>query len=593
MSPSACRRASRWRTGYARSMDRLTIARALREIGLLLELQGGNPFKARAYERGARALEALGADLEPLVAQGRLTELPGVGSALAATIRELHLTGKSEQLDKLRDALPPGVLELSQVPGLSVPRIAALHQALGIASVEELRSALEAGRVQSVPGFGAKTEAKYLAALKQRETHAEQMLLHRATLEGHALLAHVQSGAGVMHAALAGALRRRAETVDRLVVAVSSDDPARALTHTAAYPPALQPVARTDERVTFRIARGLLVEAEAVAPSAFPALLHALTGAEGHRARLAARAREFGFTLDRAGLARAKGGRWLPIKSEADLYRHLGLPYLPPEVREETVDLETAAMRCETGLVEASDIQGMVHCHSTYSDGADTIEAMARAARAMGMRYMTLTDHSPTASYAGGLTVERLRRQWDEIAEAQERVQGLTILRGTECDILANGQLDYPDEILEQLDVVIASIHNRHRMDERQMTHRLVRAMRHPCFKIWGHALGRYVLRRPPIACRMEEVLDAAAESRVAIEVNGNPHRLDMEPRWQREALRRGLRFVVSTDAHSTAELQHLCYGLDMARRGLLTARDVLNTLPVHEFRRAVRPAGA
>jgi DNA polymerase (family 10) len=211
----------------------------------------------------------------------------------------------------------------------------------------------------------------------------------------------------------------------------------------------------------------------------------------------------------------------------------------------------------------------------------------------MGMRYITITDHSPTASYAGGLTLERLRRQWDEIARAQETVKGITILRGTESDILADGRLDYPDEVLEQLDIVIASVHNRHRMDEAQMTRRLVRAMRHPSFKVWGHALGRYVLRRPPIACRMEEVLDAAAESRVAIEVNGNPHRLDMEPRWQREARRRGLRFVVSTDAHSTAELQHLRFGIDMARRGLLAAADVLNTLPVLDFRQAVKPTGA
>jgi DNA polymerase (family 10) len=575
-------------------MDRLAIARALREIGLLLELQGGNPFKARAYERGARALEALGADLDPLVAQDRLTELPGIGSALAGTIRELHLTGRSEQLDRLRAALPPGAIELSQVPGLSVSRIAALHQTLGIASVDGLREALKTGRVRNVPGFGAKTEAKILAALQAREAHGEEMLLHRATAEGDALLAHVRTGTDVVHAELAGALRRRMETVDRLVIAVSSNAPERALAHVTAYPPALQPATSSGERVAFRVANGVLIEAEAVAPAAFPSLLHALTGSEGHRTRLAEHAGELGLVLDRAGLARAKGGRRLPIKSEADLYRHLGLPYLPPEVREDGVDLEAAAARCQTGgLVGASDIQGMVHCHSVYSDGADTIEAMARAARAMGMRYMTLTDHSPTASYAGGLTVERLRRQWDEIAKAQERVEGLTILRGTECDILADGRLDYPDEILEQLDVVIASIHNRHRMDEAQMTRRLVQAMRHPCFKIWGHALGRYVLRRPPIPCRMAEVLDAAAESRAAIEVNGNPNRLDMEPRWQHEALRRGLRFVVSTDAHSTAELYNLRYGIDMARRGLLTARDVLNTRSVDEFRQAVRPAGA
>jgi DNA polymerase (family 10) len=207
------------------------------------------------------------------------------------------------------------------------------------------------------------------------------------------------------------------------------------------------------------------------------------------------------------------------------------------------------------------------------------------------MRYITITDHSPTAAYAGGLAVDRLRRQWDEIARVQERVPGVTILRGTECDILADGRLDYPDEVLAQLDVVIASVHNRHRMDEAQMTRRLVVAMRHPLFKVWGHALGRYVLRRPPIACRVPEVLDAAAESRVAIEVNGNPHRLDLEPSWQREARRRGLRFVVSTDAHSTAELGHLRYGVYMARRGFLRAEDVLNALPVHAFRDAVRPA--
>jgi DNA polymerase (family 10) len=345
--------------------------------------------------------------------------------------------------------------------------------------------------------------------------------------------------------------------------------------------------------VTFRTASGLLVESEAVEPSAFPALLHALTGSEAHRARLSGRARDLDLVLDRRGLRRAKGGRRLPIQSEADLYRHLGLPYLPPEVREDAVDLEMAAARCrDGGLVQEPDIQGMVHCHTVYSDGTDTIEVMARAAQAMGMRYITITDHSPTASYAGGLTLERLRRQWDEIARAQETVKGITILRGTESDILADGRLDYPDEVLEQLDIVIASVHNRHRMDEAQMTRRLVRAMRHPSFKVWGHALGRYVLRRPPIACRMEEVLDAAAESRVAIEVNGNPHRLDMEPRWQREARRRGLRFVVSTDAHSTAELQHLRFGIDMARRGLLAAADVLNTLPVLDFRQAVKPTG-
>jgi DNA polymerase (family 10) len=575
-------------------MDRLAIARQLREIGLLLELQGGSPFKARAYERGSRALEALAADLGLLVDQDRLTEIPGIGRALAGTIRELHRTGRSEQLERLRAALPPGVLELHQVPGLTVPRIAALHQALGIASLQGLRAALEAGCVRAVRGFGEKTEAKLLAGLRRLEAQGERFLLHRATAEGEQLVAHVRSGPGVAQAELAGALRRREETVDRLVVAVAvgSADAAKALDHVTRYPAVLAPVSRAAGAVTLRLASGLLVDAEVAEPRALPGLLHALTGSEAHRARLGERARAHGLALDRWGLADPRSGR-RPIETEADLYHRLGLPYLPPEARDEAVDLDEAAARCGgADLVQESDIRGMVHCHTVYSDGADTVEVMARAAQALGMRYLTVTDHSPTASYAGGLSLDRLRRQWDEIARVQEKVAGLTILRGTESDILADGRLDYPDSVLEQLDVIIASIHNRHRMDEAQMTRRLVQAMRHPCFKIWGHALGRYVLRRPPIACRMEEVLDAAAESRVAIEVNGNPHRLDMEPRWQREAARRGLRFVVSTDAHSTAELRHLRYGIDMARRGLLGSADVLNTLPLPAFRRAVKPTG-
>jgi DNA polymerase (family 10) len=242
-------------------------------------------------------------------------------------------------------------------------------------------------------------------------------------------------------------------------------------------------------------------------------------------------------------------------------------------------------------LVEEGDIAGLVHCHTVYSDGADTVEAMVRAAKAMGKRYITITDHSPTAHYAGGLALDRLKRQWEEIARVQEKVKGITILRGTESDILQDGRLDYPDAVLAQLDVVIASIHNRHRMDADQMTRRLVAAMRNPFFKVWGHGLGRYVLSRPPIECRVEEVLDAAAGSRVAVEVNGDPRRLDLEPRWQREARRRGLRFVISTDAHSTRALGNVRWGVAMARRGWVRKGEVLNTLPVEQFRRAVRPA--
>jgi DNA polymerase (family 10) len=342
---------------------------------------------------------------------------------------------------------------------------------------------------------------------------------------------------------------------------------------------------------TVRLAAGLLADLHTAAPAAYAGLLHETTGSAAHRARLAQRAKEVGLELDRGGLVRLRNRRRCAVKSEADIYRHLGLPWMPPELREDAGEIEAAlAGELPAALLEEADIQGLVHCHTVYSDGRHTVEEMARAADEMGMKYITITDHSPTASYAGGLTLDRLKRQWEEIDRAQEKVR-TRLLRGTESDILADGSLDYPDAVLEKMDVVIASIHNRYRMDEAQMTRRVVAALRHPLFKVWGHALGRYVQRRPPIPLRMEEVLDAAAESRVAIEVNGDPHRLDLEPRWQREARRRGIPFVISTDAHSVRELRNVRWGVAMARRGWLARGDVLNTRGAEEFRQAVRPS--
>jgi DNA polymerase (family 10) len=347
--------------------------------------------------------------------------------------------------------------------------------------------------------------------------------------------------------------------------------------------------AAASERVLrARLAGGALVEARAVAPSAFPVALLRQTGSEGHLRKLEQVASFKQMTLAEEGLHRS--GRPLALDTESDVYRELGLPFVPPELREDRGEVEAAVRgTLPAPLLRLEDVRGMVHCHTVYSDGRNTIEEMARGAEELGMEYLTITDHSPLASYAGGLQVDRLRRQWDEIARVQANVR-VKLLRGTESDILADGALDYPDAVLDELDVIIASIHNRYRMDADQMTRRLVRTMRLPRFKVWGHALGRYVLRRPPIACRVEEVLDAAAESQVAIEINGNPHRLDLEPRWILEARERGLRFVVSTDAHSIAEMRNLRYGIDMARKGWLRKDDVLNTRDADAFRAAVRP---
>jgi DNA polymerase (family X) len=566
--------------------DKFAIAAALKQIALLLEAEGGNPFKVRAYERGARSVEALNEDPEVLVREGRLTRVPGIGSALAGTIEELVRTGKSGVLEKLKEHLPAGVTEL--LPVLSVPRIRALDQALGVRTLAELEEACAAGRVRTVKGFGEKTEAKILADIRALGERGEQTLLHQAVPEGEGLLQHARGHAAVLQADLAGDLRRRVETVTRLDLAVAARDPEAAVAHVAGYPMVAAVLERAGGTALLRLAGGLNASVMAAPPERYAWTLLLLTGSEAHLRKLHAAAASRGLEWTVEGLRR--GGRLLELGDEAGIYRHLGLEYVPPELREDAGEVEAAAAgRLPRDLITAEDVQGLVHCHTHYSDGKHTVEEMARGAEALGMRYLTITDHSPTASYARGLPLDRLRRQWDDIAKAQEKVT-VRLLRGTESDILADGALDYPDAVLDQLDIVIASVHNRHRMDADQMTRRIVTAMRHPRFKVWGHALGRYVLTRPPFACHVEQVLDAVAESRAAVEVNGDPHRLDMEPRWIREGRKRGIRFVVSTDAHSVGALRNVRWAVDMARRGWLTREEVLNTRSADEFAAAVKP---
>jgi DNA polymerase (family X) len=566
-------------------LDRFGVARALREIANLLEAQGANPFKVKAYERGARVVERLRDDLGTLVAEERLTQVAGIGPALAATIAELVLTGETGQLVKLRQGLPPGVQEL--LPVLSLSKIKALHEALGIQGLADLEAAAREGRLRGVKGFGLRTEEKLLAEIAALKTRGDDLLLHQATEEADRVLAYLRESPSVAQVEIAGAHRRRVEIVDRLELVVATQAPEAALEHATRLPAAIQVMARSDAEVSVRLAAGARVDVAATPGAGFPALLLGRTGSAAHLAGLTALAEKNGLTLDDRRLSRA--GRAVRVQSEAEIYERLGLCFIPPEMREGEGEIEWARDGDPARLVRQEDVQGMVHCHTTYSDGKNTVLEMARGAEALGMQYLTITDHSPTASYAGGLTLDRLKRQWDEIARAQEQVK-VKLLRGTESDINADGSLDYPDRVLAELDVVIASVHNRHKMDADAMTERIVAAMRQPLFKVWGHAQGRLLNRRAPFDCHMEKILDVIAESKAAVEINGDPYRLDMEPRWVREARRRGIRFVISTDAHSVGALQNLRYGVDMARRGWLTRDEVLNTRPVAGFREAVRP---
>jgi DNA polymerase (family 10) len=572
--------------------DKFAVARALREIGGLLELKGENPFKVRAYEAGARAVETLEEDLAALVASGRLTEVRGIGEALARKIADLHATGSTALLDQLRTEFPPGTLDLLAIPELGPKKIKALHEALGIASVADLEAACAAGRVRTLRGFGEKTEAKILEGVRRLRERGKRALLADALPLGERLVAHVRASPAALRAELAGSARRFRETVGDLDVVAASDRPDELAEWFTRFPLVAEVLAQGPTKTTVRLAGGLQADLRVGPPADFATLLHHFTGSKAHHVRLRGRARDLGFTLSEWGLQRLDGGGAIPIGSEPELYAALGMPYVPPELREDEGEVEAAlAGERFDDLVRAEDLRGIVHCHTTWSDGKASVEEMARAAEALGYEYLTITDHSGAAHYANGLDEDRIRRQWDEIDRVQEQV-GIRLLRGTEADILEDGALDWPDHVVERLEVVVASIHTRHRQDEDAMTRRLVRIMELPAFKIWGHGLGRLVEEREPVACRLDEVLDAAARSRrVAIEVNGDPWRLDLPPHGQRLARARGLPFVLSVDAHSPPALAYVRFAAGLARRGGVRRREVLNALPVNEFARAVRPA--
>ncbi|MFN8553271.1 MAG: DNA polymerase/3'-5' exonuclease PolX [Candidatus Obscuribacterales bacterium] len=569
-------------------LDKFAIAAALREIGILLELKGENPYKARAYENGAATVEGIPEELSQVIDEKRLTRYKGIGDALAAKIAELHNTGRSTLLEELRKELPPGIIELSQVPGLSTRKIQLLHDALGISSIAELKMACEIDAVSKIKGFGEKSQLKILEGIKEYESRDESILLVDARQLCRQLTDYLKFVEGISAVEVTGSIRRWKESVRNFNVLVCATKPARVFEALEKFPLVTKVLEKDEARMIVRLANGLKINLFVSSKDNLPYAQLRETGSNSHVEQLTEIAGAKGYSLDATGLR--QGNRKIICASEKDIYNQLGLPYIPPELREADGELEEIASGNDfSDLICLEDIQGMTHCHSTYSDGRNSIEEMALAAQEMGMKYITITDHSPSAHYAGGVTIDKLKRQWEEIDRVQEKVE-IKILKGTESDILDSGALDYPDEVLNQFDILIGSIHSRLKMDEDQMTRRLVHCMRLPQFKIWGHALGRLVLRRPPLSCRLEEVLDAAAESNVAIEVNGDPYRLDMEARWIKLARKRGIKFVISTDAHGIRDLQNLKYGVHMARRGGLSRQEVLNALPVDKFKQAVLP---
>lgn len=556
--------------------DVAAVARGLREIATLLRFVGAPRFKQRAYVRAADIVDTVGAELSGFVEQQRLRELQGIGRALATQIEQLWNTGTSGYLEQLQRESPPGAGELLQLPGITPNRLRALAP-LQLASIRELYDACRAQRLRGLPGFGAKTEQRLLEACERwltarPATPPRQMLLSEALA-----LADSLTHALPEPAALAGEFRRGHElaaSID-LVVAGETEQVLQQLA-------SLRKVLRVDHAAQVaHLGAGVTIQIHPTPARRFGNALLAATGNADHVAAVTERARRRGLDLSTHDFA-----------NEAELYAAAGLHFVPAEQRDSDAALLRAEREGFGDLLEIGQIRGLLHCHTTYSDGKHSVLEMAQAAEAAGMQYITITDHSPSAHYAGGVSLAALEAQWDEIAAAQEQTK-IRILRGTESDILRDGALDYPDHILERFDVIIASIHARHRLDRAEMTARLVRALSLPFFKIWGHGLGRILNQRDPIDCDVPAVLDALARGGGAVELNSDPYRLDLPPSWIPAARARKLPFVVSVDAHSTRGFGVLRYGVTMARRGGLTTSEVLNTLPASDFVAAVAPTTA
>jgi DNA polymerase (family 10) len=556
-------------------MEPTTIAALLREIAVYFDLDGDR-HRALAYDKAAKSIEAA-KGLHRLLDEGRLEELPGIGPSIARTVGDLARRGSATVLEQLRAKWPAVIVELAQLPSVGVQKARKIHQALAPADLDAVADAARAGALRELPGFGKLSEQKILTSIEERRTRGTREIHIDAEQHANSLALYLRACPAAARVEVAGQVRRYCEIVDHISIAIATQDRDAVIDRLAEHG-LVTSVDRSASVIAARMADGMRCEIHLAPPARFGWTLICATGSSDHVERLRARAGERGVRVEE-----------LDAADEIDIYRALGLPYLPPEVRDGTDELAAADAGDDfTDLVTLDDVTTAFHCHTTYSDGKHTIEEMARAAGDLGMRAITITDHSAAASYAGGLDAEKLRAQHAEMASLRDLP--VALLKGTEADILADGTIDVPAEILPELDLVIASVHQRYKADEDQMTQRLVAVMRQPFFKIWGHALGRLVLRRDPIKVRIDEVFDAIAEGKAAIEINGDPYRLDLDPANARRAAARGIPFVLSSDAHSVRGIEAVRWAVAMARRARIRKRQVLNALPPDELKARIRP---
>jgi DNA polymerase (family 10) len=583
-------------------MENTEIAAVLSQVGTLLEIQGANPFRIRAYENAARIVAEHPVPLRGLVADGAdLKELPGIGKDMAGYIKELVDTGRLRVLDELTSEVPATLLDLMRLPGVGPKRARKLWKELGVTTLEELDAAARAGRVEDLDGFGAKTQARILEAIANRRQQAVRFRLSEADQIIAPLIAHLRSYAGARRVEVAGSYRRRQETVGDIDVLVIADEPDPVIAHFTAYPRVRSVEAAGGTRATVILEAGLQVDLRVLPEESYGAALLYFTGSKAHNVKLRKRALGLGLSISEYGAVRVEGGaaeepgerRTGPLvagATEEEMYAAVGLPLIPPELREDRGEIEAAEAGALPHLVTVADIRGDLQMHSTWSDGKLSIAQMLDACAQRGYEYCAMTDHSKTLAMVRGLDAQRLAEQWREMDEVTAGRSDIRLLRSMEVDILRDGSLDLEDELLDRLDLVVVSIHTLLDLPEAQQTRRIVTALSHPGVHVLAHPTGRLINRRSPMAFDLEEVLQCAAEHGVAVELNAQPDRLDLRDTQVARARELGVKVVISTDAHHARELEFMPYGVEQARRAWLEPEHVLNTLPLEEFLAALQP---
>ena len=556
------------------------IASLFTEIADFLEIKGENPFRVRAYRRAAQAMDGLSEDVAAVAARGGLQEIPGIGKDLAGKIQEYLERGAVEYLEDLRKEIPPGVVEMMSVHGVGPKTAKLLYEKAGVTSVERLEELARAHALVGTPGIQAKTEENILKGIAVWKSGRERMPLGTALPVAEAIRAILEPLEETDQISLAGSVRRMRETVKDIDILVTSRRPARVMEAFVRLPNVVEVLAHGETKSSVRLREGIQADLRVVEPECFGAALQYFTGSKQHNIRVRELAQRQGLKVNEYGVFDEKTNRRVAGATEEDVYRSVGLPLVPPEIREDGGEIEAALENRLPELVRLDDIRGDLQLHTTWSDGAHSLADLAAGVRATGYQYMAVTDHSKSATVAGGMNEAQVVQMIAEVRALNARLRGFRVLAGCEVDIRADGSLDFSDEILAQLDLVQVSIHSRFKMSREDMTRRIVRAVQHPLVHILGHPTGRLIGERAPYEVDIEAVFQAAKAGGVAVEINASPSRLDLNDLHARRAKDLGIPITISTDAHTVPQLEYMRYGVAVARRAWLTPADVLNTLP-------------